>query len=399
MWGDKCQEKRRDAKCHKRMVDIETKIRYEDSFYDPYNNQSVLRDHTQSVVFFPPSQNSIRDKRQLFAALAIVTAFAVQGVVDYAGYEGIQGVEQELNDQMNTRAVANNVRFRQANNAIGNLSRQIQDLNSRVEELSESEVATIRLLLQTVKTQALEDKVLQQQISSNQRTLVTLAKAHLKEATLNRVQSDAQTFLLKTVTNALSNTSREFLKSGIAYSWQLQQGMLRLQALERQLKPIYQTDYRMIKQKLNNLTCEGILGRSLPFTKNLDALTIKIQDHLDKATNLSIEINQTRPEPIKIDYVPELSNLSLHNSGKMMKQAFDKVITQPVNAIEKVGQDAIGFAEKVLGNPFRIIIGVVVIIIVIMILTTGFKCLREVKKKQKEHHELKAVQQIKQLNR
>ena len=219
MWGDKCQEKRRDAKCHKRMVDIETKIRYEDSFYDPYNNQSVLPDHAQSVVFFPPNQDNKRDKRQVFAALAIVTAFAVQGVVDYAGYEGIQGVKQELNDQMNTRAVANNVCFRQADNAIGNLSRQIQDLSSRVEELSESEVATIKLLLQTVKTQALEDKVLQQQISSNQQTLVTLAKAHLKEATLNRVQSDAQTFLLKAITKALSNTSRDFLKSGIAYSW------------------------------------------------------------------------------------------------------------------------------------------------------------------------------------
>jgi len=299
MWGDKCQEKRRDAKCHKRMVDIETKIRYADSLYDPYNNQSVLPDHTQSVVFFPPSSSNKRAKRQIFAALAVVTAFAVQGVVDYAGYEGIQGVEQELNDQMNTRAIANNVRFRQADNAIGNLSRQIQDLNSKVEELSESEVATIKLLLQTVKTQAFEDKVLQQQISTNQRTLVTLAKAHLDEATLNQRQSDAQTFLLKTVTNVLANTSKKFIKAGVAYSWQLRQGVLRLQAIEKQINGTYQTDNQLIKQKLNNLTCEEILGRNLPFTKKLDVLTSQIQGHLDKVANLSVRINQTKPELFK----------------------------------------------------------------------------------------------------
>jgi len=298
MWGDKCQKKRRDAKCHKRMVDIETKIRYANSFYDPYNNQSVLPDHTQSVVFFPPSSGNKKTKRQIFAALAIVTAFAVQGVVDYAGYEGIQGVEQELNDQMNTRAIANNVRFRQADNAIGNLSRQIQDLNSKVEELSESEVATIKLLLQTVKTQALEDKVLQQQISTNQRTLVTLAKAHFSEATINQRQGDAQTFLLETVTNALTNTSKKFMKAGVAFSWQLRQGMIRLRAIEKQINATNQRDSQLIRQKIDNLTCEEILGRNFPSTKKLDALTIQIEDHLDKAENLSARINQTKPELI-----------------------------------------------------------------------------------------------------
>jgi len=394
MWGDKCQEKRRDAKCHKRMVDIETKIRYAASFYDPYNNQSVLPDHTQSVVFFPPSSDSKRAKRQVFATLAVVTAFAVQGVGDYAGYEGIQGVEQELNDQMNTRAVANNVRFRQADNAIGNLSRQIQDLNSKVEELSESEVATIKLLLQTVKTQALEDKVLQQQISSNQRTLVTLAKAHLNEATLNQRQSDAQTFLLKTATNALTNTSKKFIKAGVAYSWQLRQGVLRLQALEKQLNTTYQTDNSLIQQKLNNLTCEELLERNLPFTKNLDALTSQIQDHLDEVANLSIRINQTRPEPIQVHFVPELSNLSLHNSGRMMRQAFNKVMTQPVQAIEKIGQEAIGFVEKELGSRFKIIIIIVIVIVVLIIVSMIIKNLRGAKQKQDKHHELKAVKQI-----
>jgi len=394
MWGDKCQKKRRNAKCHKRMVDIETKIRYADSFYDPYNNQSVLPDHTQSVVFFPPNSGNEKTKRQIFAAVAVVTAFAVQGVVDYAGYEGIQGVEQELNDQMNTRAVANNVRFRQADNAIGNLSRQIQDLNSKVEELSESEVATIRLLLQTVKTQALEDKVLQQQISANQRTLVTLAKAHLNEATLNQRQSDAQTFLLKTVTNALTNTSKKFMKAGAAYTWQLRQGMLRLRAIEKQINVTNQGDSQLIRRKINNLTCEEILGREFPSTKKLDALTIQIENHLDKAENLTARINHTRPEPIQIQFVPELSNLSLHNSGKMMRQAFDKVINHPVKAIEKVGQEAIDFVEKELGNPFKIIIIIVIVTVTLMIASMMIKKLRGVRKKQDKNYELKTVKQI-----
>ena len=394
MWGDKCQKKQRDAKCYKWMVDIETKIRYADSFYDPYNNQSVLPDHTQSVVFFPPNSGSKKTKRQIFAGAAVVTAFAVQGVVDYAGYEGIQGVEQELNDQMNTRAIANNVRFRQADNAIGNLSRQIQDLNSKVEELSESEVATIRLLLQTVKTQALEDKVLQQQISANQRTLVTLAKAHLNEATLNQRQSDAQTFLLKTVINALTNTSKKFIKAGVAYTWQLRQGMIRLRAIEKQINVTNQGDSQSIRQEINNLTCEEILGREFPSTKKLDALTIQIQDHLDKAENLTTRINQTKPEPIQIQFVPELSNLSLHNSGKVMRQAFDKVMNHPVKAIEKVGQEAIDFVEKELGNPFKIIIVMVIVVVTLMTVSIVIKKLRGVGKKQDNNYELKTVKQI-----
>ena len=274
---------------------------------------------------------------------------------------------------MNTRAIANNVRFRQADNAIGNLSRQIQDLNSKVEELSESEVATIKLLLQTVKTQAFEDKVLQQQISTNQRTLVTLAKAHLDEATLNQRQSDAQTFLLKTITNVLTNTSKKFIKAGVAYSWQLRQGVLRLQAIEKQINETYQTDNQLIKQKLDNLTCEEILGRNLPFTKKLDALTSQIQDHLDEVANLSARINQTRPEPIQVHFVPEISNLSLHNSGKMMRQAFNKVMTQPVKTIEKVGHEAIKFIEKELGNPFKIIIIIVIVIVTLMMVSIIMK--------------------------
>ena len=151
MWGKNCLTKQTTAKCNKTMVDLETEIRYDKSFYDPYQNRSIIPDSTQNAVFFPPSDTK-RDKRQVFAAIAIVTAFAVQGAIDYAGYEGIQGVEQELNDEMNTRADRNNARFRQADSAIGRLSGQIQDLNAKVAQLSEEDATTVELLLNNVKT-------------------------------------------------------------------------------------------------------------------------------------------------------------------------------------------------------------------------------------------------------
>ena len=376
MWGNGCETKRQNSKCHKRMVDIETKIRYEDSFYDPYQNQSILPDHTQSAVFFPPLSSDKREKRQVFAALAIVTAFAVQGVVDHAGYKGIQGLEQELNDDMNTRAVANNVRFRQADTAIGNLSRQIQDLNSKVEQLSESETATVQLLLQTVKTQALEDAVLQEQISANQRTLVTLARAHLQESNLNRRQSDAQTFLLKTITAALTGTTKKFLSSGVAYSWQLKQGLLRLQAIEQQLQPVYQTNYLSIRRKLANLTCSEILGKSIVLQNRLDNLTTEIQAHLEETRNLSAKINATRPQPIVVNYIPEITNLSLHESGERMKKAFETVMEHPVKAIGDTIDTTLGFFDDIFKHPLKIILGVVLIIIflVIVIAMIGKGC-------------------------
>jgi len=339
-----------------------------------------------------------RNKRQVFAALAIVTAFAVQGVVDYAGYQGIQGVEQELNDQMNTRAIANNVRFRQADNAIGNLSRQVQDLNSKVEDLSESETATVQLLLRTVRTQALEDRVLQQQISANQRTLVTLAQAHLQEATGNREQSDAQMFLLKTINNVLNSTEKSFLTSGVAYTWQLKQGMLRLQAVERQLQPIYQTDYRLIKQQLHNLTCDDILGEGKRLTDELDVLAQDINEHLNKTRNLSMEINKTRPEPIVIDYIPELDNLSLHHSGEIKKKAFNKVIDHPEEAIEEVGKDVISFVGKILGKPLKLVIIIVSVIIAVLILGTCVKKMRAKQSEQRKKQELQVVKQVKQMH-
>jgi len=170
--------------------------------------------------------------------------------------------------------------------------------------------------------------------------------------------------------------------------------MLRLRAIEKQINVTNQEDSQIIRREINNLTCEEILGREFPSTKKLDALTIQIQDHLDKAENLTTRINQTRPAPIQIQFVPELSNLSLHNSEKVMRQAFDKVMNHPVKDIEKVGQEAINFIEKELGNPFKIIIIIVIAVATLMTVSIVIKKLRGVGKKQDNNNELKTVKQL-----
>ena len=378
MWGDKCASKQRLGKCKKRMVDIETKIRYAKAFYDPYQNRSVLPDPTQSVVFLPPQAEKTREKRQIFAALAVVTAFAVQGVVDYAGYEGIQGLEQELNDDMNTRAVANNVRFRQADNAIGNLSRQIQDLNAKVEELSEEDEATVELLLRTIKTQALENKILQGQIGENNRALVEMSKVHLQTATANRDQSDAQTYLFKTIVSALRN-SKPFITQGIGYTWRLSEGLIQLQAIERQLVNVQGAEKRIAYDIIINRTChQWQTTESLTEVQEAEeALGRDVKRHLDEMRNLSIKINITRPKPIEIHYVPELTNLSLHESGERMKEAFEKVMKNPLDAVEGAGNVVIGFFGDLLKSPLKIVlvIGVAIILVIVLaaIIKRGYK--------------------------
>jgi len=269
------------------------------------------------------------------------------------------------------------VRFRQADTAIGNLSRQIQDLNSKVEQLSESETATVRLLLRTIKTQALEDAVLQDQIASNQQTLVTLSRAHLQEATSNRQKSDAQTFLLKTITAVLTGTTKKFLSAGVAYSWQLKQGLLRLQAIEQQLQPIYHTNYRSIRNQLANSTCSDILGKGIALRDKMDEIARDVQAHLEEARNFSVTMNTTRPKPIMIEYVPELTNLSVHKSGKRMREAFEDVMEHPTQAIEGTITKTVGFFDDIFEHPLKIIMGlgliIVLSIIVIVITRTVYK--------------------------
>jgi len=395
MWGKQCQEKQRLAKCHKRMVDIETKVRYSEAFYDPYNNRSELPDHNQSVVFFPSHPQVTRNRRQVFAAAAVVTAFAVQGAVDYAGYEGIQGVEQELNDDMNTRAAANNARFRQADNAIGNLSRQIQDLNSKIEKLSESDASTVQLLLQTVKTQAKEDAVLQEEISSNQRTLVVLARAHLREATANRAESDAQVFLLKAIVKELMTQSKKFLTSGIGYSWQLTNGVMRLQALEQQLKPLYKMDRDVISRSLYNLTCSEILSESSENQKQLRRIENSVKVQLQRNRNITKWLNASSPKIIRIKYVPEYANRTVLQSGERMREAFDKVIKKPLPALEKVGKGILTEVEEVVGSPLKKILGygaAVIALIIAMYLIKRLVTMKSSSKRRKTKGTLKTTQ-------
>ena len=398
MWGNNCNIKRSQGKCHKRMVDIETKIRYEKSFYDPYQNRSVLPDHTQSAVFLAPEKGK-RDKRQVFAGIAIVTAFAVQGVVDYAGYKGIQGLEQELNDDMNTRAAANNVRFRQADTAIGNLSRQIQDLNSKVEALSEEDEATVQLLLRTVRVQALENAILQKQIGENNRALVEMSRAHLRTATADRIESDAQTFLFKTIVSALTN-SKPFLQQGIGYTWQLRNGIIHLQGIEKQLIDPRDAERHTDYDAIINATCENLRAdEKQSAIRELDKnLTRDVQKHLRQAQNLSRTINATRPTPIVVHYVPELTNLSIHKSGEEMRKAFLKVIKQPLKVVENVGDEVIGFAEQILGHSLKILLTLGAVIALVLILFAVIKRLRKRRLRRKEKSELKVINQVPHVN-
>jgi len=394
MWGKNCPIKQATAKCNKTMVDLETKIRYDKSFYDPYQNRSIIPDSNQNAIFFPPHDTG-RDKRQVFAAIAIVTAFAVQGAVDYAGYEGIQGVKQELNDEMNTRADRNNVRFRQADSAIGRLSGQIQDLNAKVAQLSEEDATTVELLLSNVKTQAQENVILQQQIDKNSRVLVDLSRAHLKEAIDNRQMDDTETFLFKTIVSAL-NQSKPFMQQGIGYRWRLNNGLVHLQGVEKQLINVLGTNGNEIYQDLINETCDQFAAK-IQQQDHLEAerkLQQDIETHPRKVRNETRLINATAPEPIVIHYVPELDNLSLHNSGEIMKQAFEKVMTHPIKTVEKVGKEAVSLITKILGHPLKMILTLVAVVTGVVILIVLAKKLIKRKTRHKNNLALRMIKQV-----
>jgi len=393
-WGKNCPVKQATAKCNKTMVDLETKIRYDKSFYDPYQNRSIIPDSNQNAIFFPPHDTE-RSKRQVFAATAIVTAFAVQGAVDYAGYEGIQGVEQELNDEMNTRADRNNARFRQADSAMGRLSGQIQDLKAKVAQLSEEDATTVELLLSNVKTQAQESIILQQQIEKNNRVLVDLSRAHLREATANRQMDDAATFLLKTIVSVL-NQSKPFLQQGIGYRWRLNNGLIHLQGVEKQLTNVLGTNSNAIYEDLINETCSQFTAK-VQQQDHLEAerkLQQDIETHLIKTRNETRLINATAPEPIVIHYVPELDNLSLHNSGEIMRKAFEKVINHPIKTVEKVGKEAVSLVTKILGHPLKILLTIAVVAALVVILVALAKKLIERKKRRNKNLELRMIRQV-----
>ena len=364
------------------------------SIYDPYQNSSIIPDSNQNATFFPP-HNKGRDKRQVFAAIAIATAFAIQGAVDYAGYEGIQGVEQELNNKMNTRADRKNVRFMQADSAIGRLRGQIQDLNARVAQLSEEDATKVELLLNNVKAQVQENVMLQQQIETNNRVLIDLSKAHLREATANRQMDDAETFLFKTTVSVLKQL-KPFLRQGIGYRWRLSNGLIPLQGVEKQLINILGTNGNAIYKDLLNETCSQFTAE-IQQQDHLEAerkLQQDIATHLSKIRNGTRLINATAPEPIVIHYVPELDNLSLQHSGEIMKKAFEKVITHPIETVEKVGKEAVSLVTKILGHPLKILLTISAVAILVVILVEAAKKLIKRKTRHKNNLELRTIRQV-----
>jgi len=95
--------------------------------------------------------------------------------------------------------------------------------------------------------------------------------------------------------------------------------------------------------------------------------------HLSKARNETRLINATAPAPIIIHYVPELDNLSLHRSREIMREAFEKVINHPIDAVEEAGNAVTNFFGNWLKNPLKIILTVGAIIILMIILGASLK--------------------------
>jgi len=275
---------------------------------------------------------------------------------------------------MNTRADRNNVKSRQADSAIGRLSGQIQDLNAKVAQLSEEDATTVELLLNYVKTQARENVILQQQNETNNRVLIDLSRAHLREATANRQMDDAATFLFKTIVSVL-NQSKPFLQQGIGYRWRLSNGLIHLQGVEKQLINVLGTNGDAIYKDLINETCSQLTAatQQQDHLETERKLQQEITEHLRKVRNETRLINATAPEPIVIHYLPELDNLSIHHSGEIMRKAFEKVIKHPIDSVEDVGNAVKGFFENWLKNPLKIVLMVGAIIILVIILLAMLK--------------------------
>ena len=103
-----------------------------------------------------------------------------------------------------------------------------------------------------------------------------------------------------------------------------------------------------------------------------------VKRHLDEIRNLPQEINITRPKPIEIHYVPELTNLSLHESGERMKKAFETVMEHPVKAIGDTIDTVLGFFDNFFQHPLKIIImgGLTIILLVVAIIIIRKGCKR-----------------------
>ena len=250
-------------------------------------------------------------------------------------------------------------------------------------------------MLNNVKTQEQENVILQQQIDKNSRVLVDLSRAHLKEAIDNRQMDDTETFLFKTIVSAL-NQSKPFMQQGIGYRWRLNNGLVHLQGVEKQLINVLGTNGNEIYQDLINETCDQFAAK-IQQQDHLEAerkLQQDIETHPRKVRNETRLINATAPEPIVIHYVPELDNLSLHNSGEIMKQAFEKVMTHPIKTVEKVGKEAVSLITKILGHPLKMILTLVAVVTGVVILIVLAKKLIKRKTRHKNNLALRMIKQV-----
>jgi len=155
----------------------------------------------------------------------------------------------------------------------------------------------------------------------------------------------------------------------------LNNGLIHLQGVEKQLVNVLGTNGDVIYKDLINETCSQFTMASEQ-REHVEAeleLQQDIATHLSKARNETRIINVTAPVPIIIHYVPELDNLSLHHSREMMKKAFEKVINHPLDAVEDVGNTITSFVENWFKNPLKIILTVGVIIILVIMLGACFK--------------------------
>ena len=152
-------------------------------------------------------------------------------------------------------------------------------------------------------------------------------------------------------------------------------GVIHLQGVEKQLVNVLGTNGDIIYKDLINETCSHFTA-AIQQRNHVEAeleLQQDIATHLSKARNETRIINATAPAPIIIHYVPELDNLSLHHSEKMMKEAFEKVIDHPLDVVKDVGNTVTSFLENWFKNPLKIILTVGVIIILVIMLGACFK--------------------------
>jgi len=77
-----------------------------------------------------------------------------------------------------------------------------------------------------------------------------------------------------------------------------------------------------------------------------------------------------------------------------MKKAFEKVITHPIETVEKVGKEAVSLVTKILGHPLKILLTISAVAILVVILVEAAKKLIKRKTRHKNNLELRTIRQV-----